>query len=259
MHDKAFEVETIIQDVLAKLNIAEADNAQREESGDEGAEIKTNCSLTEFVGTAKYGNTIGLVIANVDNSLLEKMELEEKYYSLGIMGARTGAGSQIMAADEAVKATNTEIISIELPRDAEGGAGQGSLIIFGGSDISDVKRAVEIALKEVNTRTFGDVYSNEAGQIELQYTARASSACNKAWKAPANRACGVIIGAPAAIGIVMADTALKSAGVEIVEYRTPHRGQNFSNEVTMIITGDSGAVRQAVISAREVGMKLLST
>lgn len=93
MHDKAFEVETIIQDVLAKLNMAEADNAQRKESGDEGAEVKTNCTLTEFVGTAKYGNTIGLVIANVDNSLLEKMELEEKYYSLGIMGARTGAGS----------------------------------------------------------------------------------------------------------------------------------------------------------------------
>lgn len=33
-----------------------------------------------------------------------------------------------MAADEAVKATNTEILVIELPRDTKGGAGHGSLI-----------------------------------------------------------------------------------------------------------------------------------
>ncbi len=37
-----------------------------------------------------------------------------------------------MAADEAVKATNTEVVSIELPRDTKGGAGHGSLIVLGG-------------------------------------------------------------------------------------------------------------------------------
>lgn len=82
-----------------------------------------------------------------------------------------------MAADEAVKATNTEVVSIELPRDTKGGAGHGSLIILGGNDVSDVKRGIEVALKELD-RTFGDVYGNEAGHIELQYTARASYA----WK-----------------------------------------------------------------------------
>ena len=69
-----------------------------------------------------------------------------------------------MAADEAVKATNIEIVKIELPRDTKGGAGHGSLIIFGGEDVSDVRRAVEVTLKEVD-RTFGDVYANEAGHI----------------------------------------------------------------------------------------------
>lgn len=78
-----------------------------------------------------------------------------------------------MAADEAVKATNTEVVSIELPRDTKGGAGHGSLIILGGNDVSDVKRGIEVALKELD-RTFGDVYGNEAGHIELQYTARAA-------------------------------------------------------------------------------------
>lgn len=83
-----------------------------------------------------------------------------------------------MAADEAVKATNTEVVSIELPRDTKGGAGHGSLIILGGNDVSDVKRGIEVALKELD-RTFGDVYGNEAGHIELQYTARASYAWKK--------------------------------------------------------------------------------
>ncbi len=262
MDDKNFEMEDIIQRVLAKFDAAETSTTTQSKeitNGGEDKMIQKTCNLTEFVGATEFGDTIGLVIANVDSSLLEKMELEKKYRSIGIVGARTGAGPQIFAADEAVKATNTEIISIELPRDTKGGAGHGSIVIFGGDDVSDVKRAVEVTLKEVDTRTFGDVYGNEAGHIELQYTARASYACNKVWGTPVGRAFGVIVGAPAAIGVVMADTALKAANVEIVGYATPQHGQSFSNEVTLTITGDSGAVRQAVISAREIGSKLLGT
>lgn len=49
-----------------------------------------------------------------------------------------------------------------------------------------MKRAVEVALKELD-RTFGDVYANEAGHIELQYSARASHALEKAFGAPLGR------------------------------------------------------------------------
>ncbi len=211
----------------------------------------------EFVGTA-IGDTIGLVIANVDKSVLEKMNFETKYRSIGIIGGRTGAGPHIMAADEAVKATNTEIVSIQLARDTKGGAGHGNLIIFGSDDVSDSRRAVEVALKDLD-RTFGDVYGNEAGHIELQYTARASYACNKAFGAPIGKAFGICVGAPAAIGVVMADTAVKSANVEVVGYASPANGTSFSNEVILQICGDSGAVRQAIIAAREIGCELLGT
>lgn len=85
--------------------------------------------LTEFIGIAQ-GNTIGLLIASVDPLLKEAMGLG-KYSSLGIIGSRTGAGPQIMAVDDAVKATNTEIISIELPRDSEGGAVMARLSTLG--------------------------------------------------------------------------------------------------------------------------------
>jgi len=212
--------------------------------------------VTEFVGIAK-GDTIGLVIANIDPSVLEHMNVEKKYKSLGILGARTGAGPQILAADEAVKATNTEIVSIELPRDTKGGAGHGSLIIFGGDDVSDCRRAIEVALREVNEKTFGDVYANEAGHIELQYTARASFAINKVWGAPIGKAFGLLVGAPAAIGVVMADTAVKAANIEVLGYASPQHGNSLTNEVVLTFSGDSGAVRQAVLAAKDIGKSLL--
>ena len=221
--------------------------------------MENKCNITEFVGVNPIGDTIGLVIANVDQQVLDAMKLEKSYRSIGVVGARTGAGPHIMAADEAVKATNTEIVKIELPRDTKGGAGHGSLIIFGGEDVSDVRRAVEVTLKEVD-RTFGDVYANDAGHIELQYTARASYACQTAFGAEYGRAFGLIVGAPAAIGVVMADTAVKAADVTVVGYASPgNGGSSHSNEAILFISGDSGAVRQSVISAREVGLALLGS
>ena len=221
--------------------------------------MENKCNITEFVGVNPIGDTIGLVIANVDQQVLDAMKLEKSYRSIGVVGARTGAGPHIMAADEAVKATNTEIVKIELPRDTKGGAGHGSLIIFGGEDVSDVRRAVEVTLKELD-RTFGDVYANDAGHIELQYTARASYACQTAFGAEYGRAFGLIVGAPAAIGVVMADTAVKAANVTVVGYASPgNGGTSHSNEAILFISGDSGAVRQSVISAREVGLALLGS
>ncbi len=213
-------------------------------------------ATTEFVGACPIGDTIGLVIANVDSQIHELMKIDPKYKSIGIVGARTGAGPHIFAADEAVKATNTEIVTIELPRDTKGGAGHGSLIIFGAEDVSDARRAVEVTLSEIE-RTFGDVYGNDAGHLEFQYTARASHALNKAFGAPLGKAFGITVGAPAAIGVVLADTAVKASTIDVIGYSSPAAGTSFSNEVISFFSGDSGAVRQAIIAAREVGRGLL--
>lgn len=213
-------------------------------------------SVTEYVGASPVGDTIGLVIANVDPQLHSMMKLEKKYRSIGIVGARTGAGPHIFAADEAVKATNCEILTIELPRDTKGGAGHGSLIVFGAEDVSDARRAVEVTLAEVE-RTFGDVYANDAGHLEFQYTARASDALQKAFGAPLGKAFGITVGAPAAIGVVLADTAVKASKIDVVGYASPADGTSYSNEVICFFSGDSGAVRQAIIAARDVGIALL--
>ncbi|WP_342753553.1 propanediol utilization microcompartment protein PduB [Pantoea sp. MBD-2R] len=240
-------IQQIISDVINK------------ETAERSVEKRTNtqgCGLTEFVGTA-LGHTIGLVIANVDNQLHDVMHIDGKYRSLGIIGGRTGAGPHIFAADEAVKATNSEIVAIELARDTEGGGGHGCMIIFGAEDVSDVRRAVEVTLSEI-ARTMGDVYGTPAGHLEFQYTARASHALYKAFGAPPGKAFGMTCASPAAIGVVIADAAAKAAVIEAVSYASPAKGTSFSNEVIFTFSGDSGAVRQAVIAARETGLQLLA-
>ncbi|SBT13500.1 propanediol utilization microcompartment protein PduB [Vibrio celticus] len=248
-----------MKDNFVEQIISEVMNTQQSEPQQKVPAINAaSVGLTEFVGTSDLGRTIGLVIASVDNQLHEVMNIDKKYRSIGIIGARTGAGPHIFAADEAVKATNSEVIAVELARDTEGGGGHGCLIIFGADDVSDVRRAVEVTLSEIN-RTFGDVYGNAAGHLEFQYTARASSALNKAFGAPIGKSFGITCASPAAIGVVIADAAAKSAVIDPVDYSSPAKGTCFSNEVIFTFAGDSGAVRQAVLTARDVGLQLLGS
>ena len=199
-------IEKVMKQVSDELGI------KQEECRSEATKEKccgSNIGLTEFVGTA-IGDTIGLVIASVDPLLVDVMKLG-KYRSIGIVGGRVGAGPQIWAVDEAVKATNTEIISVELPRDTKGGAGHGSLIYIGADDVSDARRAVEIAL-QVLPKYFGDVYGNDAGHLEFQYTARASYCLEKALGAPVGRAFGMTCAGPAAFTAISARTVPIAAG-----------------------------------------------
>ena len=269
MADTKSMVDEILKRVLMRIDGANLGNTtvgatSKASSTSSSSAVRTSSAaqlqtsvITEHVGSTTTGDTVGLVIANVDSQVLEAMKLTKSYRSIGILGSRTGAGPQIMAADEAVKATNTEIVSIEFARDMKGGAGSGSLIIFGGDDVSDVRRSVEVALRELE-RTFGEVYMNEAGHVEVQYTARAGEALVTAFGTPEGKAFGLIVGAPAAIGVVMADAAVKSANVDVVGYQSPS-SSSMSNEVILQICGDSGAVKQAVKVAREVGITLLGT
>ena len=68
-------------------------------------------NLTEFIGVAPL-DTIGLVIASVDPMLRTEMKIDSQYTALGLISSRTGAAGQILAVDEAVKETNTTVLSI---------------------------------------------------------------------------------------------------------------------------------------------------
>lgn len=211
--------------------------------------------ITAFVGTGA-GDTIGLVIANVDPSLREVMKLGT-YRSIGILGGRVAVGPVVMAVDEAIKATNTELISLEVARDSKGGAGCGTLFYIGADDVSDARRAVEVALGELD-RQFGDVYTNEAGHLSFSYTARASQCCVKALGAVEKKAFGVICCGPAAIGTVVSDIAVKAAPIEVTGYHHPN-DNCFANEVVLCFTGNSAAVRQSLRAAIKAGKELLGS
>ena len=50
---------------------------------------------------------------------------------------------------------------------------------------------------------------------------------------------------------------MKAAAVKIVKYMTPSIGTSHSNEVILAVTGDASAVKEAVLTARQVGLELL--
>lgn len=218
--------------------------------------ISMDCHLPEFVGTTVL-DTIGLVISGVDSNLQKEMHLKKPYKALGVISSRTGAAGQIVAIDEAVKNTNTEVLSIELPRDTKGWGGHGNYIVIGGEDVSDVRRAIEIAL-ELTEKNAGEVYISDAGHLEFAFSASAGPALSSFFEIPLGKAFGFMAGSPAAIGLVMADSAVKSAGITITKYMTPNIGTSHSNEVIIAFSGDTSAVKTAVLKGREIGLQLLT-
>lgn len=220
-------------------------------------EMFGKCALTQFVGTGVC-DTIGLYIANIDTALRAQMNIPEKYSAVGLIGSRTGAGAQILAVDDAVKATSTEVISIEIPRDTKGWGGHGNFIIIGGHTPFDVKRAVELSLELID-KNAGEIYISEAGHMEFQYSARCGEAVNMAFGVEKGKPFGFICASPAPIGMVIADIALKAAGVELVKTLRPDSGTSHSNEVITVISGEASAVKKAVTEAREAGHKLINS
>lgn len=217
--------------------------------------ISMNCKRTEFVGTAVL-DTIGLVISGVDETLLKQMNVGTGYRTLGLFSSRTGAAGQLTAIDDAVKATNTEVLSIDFPRDTKGWGGHGNYVVLGGNDVSDVRHAISLSL-ELTNKYAGELYISQAGHLEFAYSASAGSVLQKAFGAEPGEAFGFMAGSPAAIGLVMADTAMKASSVKIARYMTPSIGTSHSNEVILALSGDASAVKEAVLEARQIGLELL--
>lgn len=222
-------------------------------------DVLTNAKVfgqAQFIGTAA-GHTLGYVIPNLDSSLRGLLSTDTGFIAVGVISSRQGAAAQIMAADEAVKKTNSSVIKLQLAKDDFGGTGHGVLILLGGQDVADVTRAVEITL-EIVGQYQENVSQNQAGKIEIHFTACAAAALNQSFGAVVNQAFGIIIGAPAGVGLLMGDTALKIAPVNVVMLNGPSLEQAFANEVCLGITGDSASVKNALEAAKEVGIKVLS-
>ena len=212
-------------------------------------------TTNEFIGTAA-GHTIGMVIPNIDPEVRTLLKIPEQYSSLGILTSRTGAAAQAFSVDEAAKACNVELLIFELPRDTEGYSGHGNLIVVGAYDVSDARRAVEVALTLIDEKA-ERIYINEVGHMEMHVTANAGPVLHQIFDAPLGKAFGFICAGPAGIAIVAADTAVKSSPVDIVWYGTPSINLSRTNEVIIGVSGDYGAVKKAVDTAYEKASALI--
>lgn len=209
----------------------------------------------ELIGTAML-DTIGIVISSVDSRLLEVSGLTSEYRALGFYSSRTGASGQMTAMDEALKMTNCDILSIELPRDTKGWGGHGVYMVIGAKDVADVREAIRIAL-DLLPHYAGGLYINQAGHVEMCYTASAGKVLAKGLSAEIGKAFGFMAGSPASIGALMADTAVKSGDVDIVDYMTPNHKASLTNEVILCISGDAQAVSESLNAARAIGLEML--
>ncbi len=218
-------------------------------------EIKVGKAREELVGFAP-GGTVGLVIPNLDRKIKELMKISDEPGAIGIISSRIGSASQLFAVDDGIKKTNSKVVSIQFARDGQGGPGHGVYIVLASPDVADVQRAVEISLGYINDN-FSQIEQAEVGKVETHYTARAADALAHAFGAHPNRAFGLMSGAPAGIGLIMSDVAVKTAGVEPTYYTGPASESAFTNEVWLGFTGESAAVKNALEAAKAVGLSLI--
>lgn len=213
------------------------------------------CAQTprEFVGVAP-GHTIALALTALDPAMRAPLGVDAHLDSLCVIGSRVAAAPQCFAADEAVKATDTSFIHLEMPRDTEGDAGPGTLLFLGAQTAADAVRACELTLAGVRDATMGNVFTNPAGHVECQFSARAGEVLAGAFGAPRGQAFAIMVGAPAPVGIIMADAAAKAAAIEVTQMLSPAHGISYSNEVITFFTGATSAVHTAVLVGREAGL-----
>jgi hypothetical protein len=141
-----------------------------------------NPGMTEFVGTA-FGDTIGIVIANLDPVVHEKMKLAPNTAPSVFSAPAPAPARRLWPPMKPSKPPTPKSSPSNWPA-----IPKAAPVTAASSSLAPKKFPTPAApskwLSKTSDRTFGDVYANDAGHIELQYTARASYACEKAFGAP---------------------------------------------------------------------------
>ena len=99
------------------------------------------------------------------NSCGRRRIISSEYRSIGILSSRTGAAGQINAIDEAVRRTNTEVLTIQLPRDTKGMGRPRKTTLCSVRPMKPTPgEVVEIAL-EYTERYSGELYISGEGHV----------------------------------------------------------------------------------------------
>ncbi|NPV70848.1 MAG: propanediol utilization microcompartment protein PduB [Firmicutes bacterium] len=207
----------------------------------------------EFQGVAG-GDTFGYVMADMDLRLIEHLKIVTQNQAVGVLCSRRGAAPLIVAADEACGSADVGIADIEL---VDGDRGKrGALVVFEAQNALEATRVVETCLNNVKERQ-RYILETGAGGIETLYCSRAARIINRLFNVPLGRACGVIAGYPAAVGLAAASVALKSADVFLESFCGPSSSCRVGNEFWTVISGDPSRVKTALDAAHKMGAAIL--
>ena len=209
---------------------------------------------SEFLGLyrGKYNNLWvgGWVIPSLDPGIAGAMNIPGKYRSVGIITSRAAALSVCVAADEAVKVTNTHLAFLDMTTDPYGGGPRCAFLVLGAEDVSDARRAVQVTMNALPS-TFGGMGIGESAGYDVHWSANPGEVlCHSYFGAVPGKAWGFLDGWPKAVGMIMADCAMKAASVQLVHVHTSEEN-HWHNEYTCSVIGSSGDVLTAVRKARE--------
>lgn len=103
----------------------------------------------QFVGTA--AQTPLSCYRNIHEDIKALLQIPDEYQAISIVSSRTGTVAQAIAIDDAVKAVNAKLLRFEMAIECWQTVWTGmSPLVLGAENISDARRLVEIALKQID-------------------------------------------------------------------------------------------------------------
>lgn len=214
--------------------------------------------MTEFIDFDRYyGNTLGMVVPNVDPQLQEAMGIPKELRAVGIVSTRFGGLPPAIAGDQAAKMVNVKLVDFNAANDPTAQGAHGSTWIVGSEDVSDSRRWVELTIHNLRTWAYGGVAYNDNALYDIEYVSSAGPILTHPYfGGEYGKAWGAADFLPKAMGLVVCDQILKSANIECIKQYKPEEVV-LANEFAISFKGDSGAVKQACQRGRDVAVTIM--
>ena len=215
--------------------------------------------MTEFIDFDQYyGNTLGMVVARVDEQLQAAMNFPKELRSIGIVSTRFGGLPPAIAGDQAAKMVSVKLLDLSAANDPTAQGAHGSTWIVGSEDVSDARRWVELTIQNMRTWAYGGVAYNDNALYDIEYVASAGPILTHPYfGGEEGKAWGAADFLPKAMGFVVCDAILKCADIECIKQYKPEEVV-FANEFPIAFKGDSGAVKHACQRGVEVATTIMN-
>lgn len=249
----------IINQILDSVS-AEPAPAKAIENAVQSGMLDPTCGgMPEFIDYDNYyGNTVGMVVPNIDPQMQEKMAIPRELRSIGIVSTRFGGLPPAIAGDQAAKMVNVQLIDFNAANDPTAQGAHGSTWIVGSTDVSDSRRWVEMTIQGLRTWAYGGVAYNDNSLYDIEYVASAGPILvHPYFGADFGKAWGAADFLPKAMGLIVCDKIVKSADIELIKQYKPEEVV-LANEFAIAFKGETGAVKHACQIGRDIATAIMN-